>query len=59
MRRITIKSDEFGNVSVTGNPDRRSDFFVYALEKVMAGKFKELSWEPIEPLIRQKEEEIL
>lgn len=55
MRRITIKIDEFGNVSVTGNPDRRSDFFSYALEKVMAGKFKEISWEPIEPLIRQKE----
>lgn len=56
MRRITIKSDGFGNVSVTGNPDRRSDFFSYSFEKVIAGKFKEISWEPIEPLIRQKED---
>ena len=56
MRRITIKCDECGNVSVTGNPDWNSDFFSYSLEKVMAGKFKEISWEPIEPIIRSKEE---
>lgn len=55
MRRITIKSDELGDVSVTGNPDRNSDFFFFSLEKVMAGKFKEISWIPIEPRIRPKE----
>ena len=59
MSRITIKSDEFGNVSVKGNPDWNSDFFSYSLEKVMAGKFNEISWEPIDQLIRPKEEEIL
>ena len=29
--------------------------YSYALEKVMDGKFKEISWEPIEPLIIPKE----
>ena len=56
MRRITIKSDGFGNVIVIGGEDPGSDYYRYSLSKVMEGKFLEISWEPIEPLIRQKED---
>ena len=57
MKRITIMRDKFGNVCVTGNPDMRDDFFVYAFGKVLDGTYKEISWEPIDPLLRQKEDD--
>lgn len=47
MARITIKSDCYGNVIVKGNTEIDSPFYAFALEKVLAGKFIEISWEPI------------
>lgn len=57
MRRITIKRDEYGSVSVVGGEDPRSDFYRYALSKVIDGKFKEISYVPIDQtFLVQKEE---
>ena len=47
MARITIKRDRYGNVIVKGNVAIDSPFYAFALGKVLAGKFMEISWEPI------------
>lgn len=47
MGRITIKRDKQGNIAVIGEPLEDNGFFEFALNKVMSGKFTEISWEPI------------
>lgn len=47
MARITIKSDGNGGAIVIGTPPADNGFFEFALGKVLAGKYTEISWEPI------------
>lgn len=47
MARITIKSDGNGGAVVIGTPPADNGFFEFALGKVLAGKYTEISWEPI------------
>ena len=39
MRRITIKSDEYGSVSVVGGEDPRSDFYRYEADRETVGQY--------------------
>ena len=50
MNRIVIKRDQDGNVSVTGNPAPDNGFFQWALGKVLAGTYTEISWVPLRGL---------
>lgn len=47
MARITIKRDGNGGAIVIGSPPSDNGFFEFALGKVLAGKYTEISWEPI------------
>ena len=47
MGKITIRRDDAGNVTVLGDPPEDSAFYLFALGKVLSGKYKEVSWEPI------------
>ena len=47
MARITIRSDGNGGAVVIGTPPTDNGFFDFALGKVLAGKYTEISWEPI------------
>ncbi|MBO5953300.1 MAG: hypothetical protein J6Q53_04170 [Oscillospiraceae bacterium] len=49
MARITIKSDGNGGAEVIGTPPADNGFFEFALGKVLAGKYTEISWEPYDP----------
>ena len=48
MGKITIRRDDSGNVTVLGEPPEDSDFYFFALGKVLAGIYSEISWVPIE-----------
>lgn len=47
MARITVRSDGNGGAIVIGTPPDDNGFFAFALGKVLAGKYTEISWEPI------------
>ena len=47
MARITIKSDGNGGAVVIGTPPSDNGFFEFALGKVLAGKYTEISWVPL------------
>ena len=48
MSRITIRRDDAGNVTVLGDRPKDSDFYFFALGKVLAGTYSEISFVPIE-----------
>jgi hypothetical protein len=48
MSRVTIRRDDDGNVTVLGYPPKDSNFYFFALGKVLAGIYSEISWVPIE-----------
>ena len=47
MARITIKSDGNGGAIIIGTPPADNGFFEFALGKILAGKYTEISWEQI------------
>ncbi len=47
MGRIIIKRNPDGSVTVIGNPVPDNGFFEFALGKVLAGKYTEISWVPL------------
>lgn len=55
MARVTIRSDGNGGAVVIGTPPADNGFFEYALDKVLSGKFTEISWEPIVWMGERKE----
>lgn len=55
MARITIKSDGNGGAVVIGTPPADDGFFEFALGKILAGKYTEISWEPIVRLGERKD----
>lgn len=55
MARITIRSDGNGGAVVIGTPPADNGFFEFALGKVLAGKYTEISWEPIVRMVERKD----
>ena len=47
MERITIRSDGKCGAVVIGAPPSDNGFFAFALEKVLAGRYTEISWEQL------------
>lgn len=54
MARVTIRSDGNGGAEVIGTPPKDNGFFDFALDKVLSGRFTEISWEPIEAVGERK-----
>jgi hypothetical protein len=55
MSRVTIRRDDAGNVTVMGDPPKDSDFYLFALGKVLNGTYSEISFVPISYGILQQE----
>lgn len=45
MNRVKIIGDGNGNATVLGDPPQ-TDFYFFALGKVLSGVYKEISWVP-------------
>lgn len=55
MEKITIRRDDDGNVTVLGDPPKDSNFYLFALGKVLDGTYSTISFVPISYGILQKE----